>query len=288
MLTLQLNNEIRINKGDTGMAPLFINIGDSLRPIGYQFNKPVTPVINPQEYYILQTAPLEKEGVLATVGQHETDEETLYLVNADAPNTVRMKCTFYEDAWRNKIIEPGNYHFEYNEGSWKLNGEEIQDIGLYGFKFPDDAIIVEPTTIDIKYELLDNDSTIYFEMWPILQNPELPLLRKIIYPKDNLMIVEVRRKNSYGGTTMEELYHEYFNAVDSLGRIRLQFNREDTEDLERGKYLYQLRALLYNAYNNVTIINDKGEVKNGAYQYKTIINRTPFWIIDDNFSQRIW
>lgn len=41
MLTLQSNKEIRINKGDSGMAPLFINIGDNLRPIGYEFNVPL-------------------------------------------------------------------------------------------------------------------------------------------------------------------------------------------------------------------------------------------------------
>lgn len=47
MLTLQSNNEIRINKGDSGMIPLFINIGDNLRPIGYEFNVPVKVTITP-------------------------------------------------------------------------------------------------------------------------------------------------------------------------------------------------------------------------------------------------
>lgn len=48
MLTLQSNNEIRINKGDSGMSPLFINIGDSLQPIGYEFNVPIEITSEPE------------------------------------------------------------------------------------------------------------------------------------------------------------------------------------------------------------------------------------------------
>lgn len=101
-------------------------------------------------------------------------------------------------------------------------------------------------------------------MWPILEDPEVPLLEKIIIPKSNLVITKLKD---------EELYRENINTVDSYGRIILQFNPADTEYINRGKYLYQLRTNLYNSYKD-------------TYEIKTIINRTPFYVIDDNFSER--
>lgn len=222
MLTLQSNKEIRLNKGDTDMIPLFVNVGDNLRPIGYEFNVPIKV-------------------------------------------TTTLTCDFYEDAWRSHVIDPGTYTFIYQDNVWTLDGEEV-DIHDFGFDLLKDATISEGTEILVEYQLIDNDSTIYFQLWPILQDPEKPLMEKVIYPKDNMVVTKMND---------EILYREHRNCVDSLGRIILQFNPEDTEDLERGKYLYQIRTLLFNVYTN-------------KYDFKTMTNRTPFYLIDDNFSQRMW
>ena len=56
MLTLQSNKEIRINKGDSGMAPLFINIGNNFRPIGYGFNLPIQLDSNIEDYTFYEDA----------------------------------------------------------------------------------------------------------------------------------------------------------------------------------------------------------------------------------------
>ena len=120
MLTLQSNKEIRINKGDTGMIPLFINVGDNLRPIGYEFNVPIKVTTN-------------------------------------------LTCDFYEDAWRSHVIEAGDYTFIYHNGVWELDDEEV-DIKDYGFDIPDGATISEGTEILVEYRLINNDSTVYFQM----------------------------------------------------------------------------------------------------------------------------
>jgi len=223
MLTLQSNNEIRINKGDTALAPFLINIGNSLRPIGYEFNKPISVTITPDQ-----------------------------------------DVDFYEDAWREKVLDAGTYTLTYTDNIWYIDSEEIEDIKHYGFIFKGD--IADNTEITVVYELIDNDSKVFFQMWPILQDPDDPLIEKAICPKDNTIKTYLRG---------ELIREDHTNTVDSQGRILLKFKSEDTEDIWRGKYLYQLRANLYNAYS-------------GEYELKTMINRTGFYVIDDNFSERIW
>ena len=225
MLTLQSNNEIRINRGDTGMVPFFINIGDSLRPIGYQFNLPLTISVSPES----------------------------------------LKIDFYEDAWREHVLSAGTYEFIYNNNSWTLNGEPVEDISLYGFTFPN-ITIPNLTTINVVYNLISNESKAYFQMWPILQDPKTPLLEKIIYPKEQTILTYLN------GDLISTVNT---NTVDSYGRILLKFENDDMDNIERGKYLYQLRTYLYNAFSN-------------TYDIKTIINRTPFYVIDDNFTERVW
>lgn len=224
MLTLQSNKEIRINKGDSGMAPLFINIGDNLRPIGYEFNIPLEVQSTGSDYKL------------------------------------------YEDAFREAIIAPGTYEFKYTNSQWSLNDEEIDDISVYGFSFPEDEELINPTIITVTYSLIDNLSEVRFQLWPVLQDPDIPLLDKIIKPYNN----EV-------DTYLKEVLinQETTNCVDSYGRILLKFNPVDTQNIERGHYLYQIRAKLYNKYS-------------GQYDIKTITNRTSFYVIDDIFSSRIW
>lgn len=279
MLTLQSNKEIRINKGDTGMAPLFINIGDNLRPIGYEFRKPIQVRLSPEYLYVLQTEPLNTSSIIYMVGTEPYDRETLYIINNSLnPNTQtqdRIVVTMYEDAWRERAIIPGQYTFAYRDGKWYMTinqGSSIivydqeVDISSYGFEFPPHAIIQEPSFIYVDFELLDNDSEIMFQMWPILEIPEVPTLKKIILPKENKVTTYLYDEI----ITMENI-----NTVNSYGEILLKFKSEDTEQLERGKYLYNIKANLFNKYSN-------------EYEIKTILNRTPFYIIDDNFSQRIW
>lgn len=227
MLTIQSNNIIRINKGDTGIAPLFINIGDSLRPIGYQFALPVKVTTTPE------------------------------LTN----------MVFYEDSWRSNILDAGNYSYHYDGTQWTdKDGEVVEDITKLGFVFPKEFELPSSFDIQVEYNLLDNDSYVIFDMWPVLQDPEVPLLQKIIIPKENKVLTIIN------GT---EEFEEHINTVNSYGEILLQFDTEDTISFERGKYLYQLRANLWNEYGQ-------------KMELKTIINRTYFYIIDDNFSQRIW
>lgn len=264
MLTLQSNKEIRINKGDTGMAPLFVNIGDSLRPIGYEFKKDIKIDISSTKRIVWFTHPMEREGVIAFTGATSVDSSTLYLLNTDNELPI-IRCEFYEDAWREYVLEAGEYTFTYQNSSWYLNNEEV-DISKYGFVFKEKVIVPEPTTIKVTYELLDNDSEVAFQLWPILEIPQTPALKKIISPKENKISTYL----------YDELISEvHTNTVNSYGEILLKFFAEDTEQLERGKYLYNLKANLYNSYSNV-------------YEKKTIINRTPFYIIDDNFTDRIW
>lgn len=220
MLTLQSNKEIRINKGDSGMAPLFINIGDNFRPIGYGFNLPIQLDSNIEDY------------------------------------------TFYEDAWREHVVDAGLYSFIYQNGVWTLDNEEV-DISKYGFVF--NGELIGNCYINVTYNLIDNESTIYFEMWPILEvRPPVPLLCKKIMPKYNLVETRV------AGDLISE---EHINTVNSYGEILLKFNPADTESIERGEYLYQIRASLFNAYSN-------------DYKFETITNRTPFYVIDDNFPRQ--
>jgi len=266
MLTLQSNKEIRINKGDSGMAPLFINIGDNLRPIGYEFNIPIDINIVSTLPYVIKFLHYN-DGAIARVDEQD---HTLYLTNMDS-NTPELNIIFYEDTWREKVINAGYYHIWQEDSDWLWDAgtpgtEEVIDISKYGFVFPGNGVIVGGIDMHVNYQLITNNSCIYFEMWPILENPQVPLLTKKITP--SLQLVETYMNDNL-------LYSQHTNTVNSYGEILLKFNPEDTETIERGKYLYQLRSYLYNSYSDV-------------YDVKTIINRTPFYVIDDNFSQRIW
>ena len=225
MFSIQTNKEIRVNRGDTLIYPLYINIGSNYKPEIYNFRIPLSVT-------------------------HSSD----------------IEATIDEDKWRYKVLEAGTYRFIYQNNAWSLNDTEV-DLSNYGITLNSESY-QDGDYIEIQFSLLNNDSTIYFDIYSYNSFCDDFISEKVIFPKENRVI-------QYLGSTEEPSYTKIENCVDSYGRIILQLHEEDTETLQEGIYVYQVRARLFNEYKN-------------DYDTVTITNRTPIYIIDDDFTMRKW
>ena len=66
----------------------------------------------------------------------------------------------------------------------------------------------------------------------------------------------------------------------------MRLKPEDTNDLNEGSYIYQIKALIID--KDVTHIKEENETINSTYIINTVTNRLPIYIIDDDYGRRIW
>lgn len=187
-----------------------------------------------------------------------------------SPN-INDHITLNKEVWSEKVLDYGEYIFiwtyiqELDIYVWMLDDEEVllKDYGItLDIKSSD---IQENSTIVISYYSLDNNSEIYFYIWqPLQQYGQVPVLHKIIKPYSNEIKVERDGK---------DFYTEKRNCVNEEGNINLYLNPQDTANIPEGEYRYQIIAKLY---------------INNSYITNTICNKTPFIIIDDDYSDRKW
>ena len=173
-----------------------------------------------------------------------------------------------ESTWMNKVFSPDFYNFiwDVNNKTWLLNDSSV-DIAEYGISISNVVYsnIPDEATITIQYSLCSSESEIYFYVWqPLQQLGEVPVMKKTIKPYINTVVTEINGK---------EISTEIRNCTDIYGNPLLHFNPEDTIDIPQGEYRYQVRAKLY---------------QQNSYITNTVCNRTPFLIIEDDYSDRIW
>lgn len=173
-----------------------------------------------------------------------------------------------QQVWMNKVFNAGTYNFIWDSSNryWTLDSVEV-DIAEYGISILDVASsnIPNEATITVYYTLCDSESEVYFYVWhPLQQVGEPAVMQKTIKPYINTVITEVNG---------QVISTEIRNCVDVYGNPLLHFNPEDTENIPQGEYRYQVKAKLY---------------RNNSYILNTVCNRTPFLIIEDDYSDRIW
>ena len=173
--------------------------------------------------------------------------------------------------WSDKVLDAGEYVFiwtyiqELDICTWMLDEKEVslEDYGLNVDIAP--SKIPVDSTITVSYYLVDEDSEIYFYIWhPLQKYGQKPVLHKIIKPHTNEIIVEKDGK---------PFYEEKRNCVSEDKNINLYLNPKDTEYLPEGEYRYQVIA----------------KIKlNGSWITNTVCNKTPFIVIEDDYSDRKW
>ena len=64
------------------------------------------------------------------------------------------------------------------------------------------------------------------------------------------------------------------NNIDDKGNITVTLTEEDTMKIFPGQYKYQIRVKVKDSYGNLVL--------------KTVTNRKDFYVIEDDYSNRIW
>jgi hypothetical protein len=64
------------------------------------------------------------------------------------------------------------------------------------------------------------------------------------------------------------------NVIDDKGNITIRLTEEDTMKIFPGQYKYQIRVKVKDSSGNLVL--------------KTVTNRKDFYVIEDDYSNRIW
>ena len=163
-----------------------------------------------------------------------------------------LNISINKSDWRNKITQTSLYTFTYLNNLWILDTEVVNLID-YGI-----TVLGTPTNNDyfqINFTSGNNGELIFYLMYP---------------------------NSSCNRAIFAKKFDSNYNLDNQTGRIFININSSDSllndkgtfKDIPAGIYYYQLKAKL---------LND-----NKQYEYITLMNKHCFYIIEDDYSDRVW
>ena len=129
----------------------------------------------------------------------------------------------------------------------------------------------------LRYSIYENmGCELYFYIY-YKNDFDNPILKKTF--KDN---GEIITEKSDGYKNIEENINNINENQDFIVRLK----PEDTNDLNEGSYIYQIKALIVDK-DVEPVENEEGQFTY-TYIINTVTNRLPIYIIDDDYGRRIW
>lgn len=228
MFEIAKNQIIKLHKGDdSGVFPLLLNQGTKLAPIPYK----VYPAFS-----ILESP---KELVIST--------------NADLFFQKENKDGFHDFEYNYLFNEQGT---KIGPLGWYLNKEKInlEDYGIIieeGFPQVKDHIVIAQFvsyTTEVYLYIVENYASL--DEW---------LIKKTFISSGETI-------TEFADERIPTIWKEA-KTVDKYNNMLLSFTSEDTQCLDPGEYLYQIKAKLYDLNEDEYILN-------------TVTNRLPFYLVD--------
>lgn len=243
MFVIKSDKTIQMNTGDDVYTPVFINKGTKLEPIRYSFGGKDVSQID-------------------MVGKFDADIDF--------------------DKWMNTVVRDGEKviisnkyvtEFTYTNTGWILSTTttpELIDLDKYGIAITAGEPEIN-NTITVSMDIAAGshaETCVTFEVLNINQNPNKPpIIRKEIYPVSNTILTFIKGQATTVKTDR--------SVVNSEGDVVIFIDAEDTEGLNPGKYVYQLKANIW-------------DDKLSTYKLSTLTNKHKFYLVDDDYSDRDW
>lgn len=170
-----------------------------------------------------------------------------------------------------EIIDPSNLNISINKSDWRNN---ITQTSLYTFTYLNNLWILDNEVVS----LLDYGIT-------VLETPTNNDYFQVNFTSGNygeLIFYLMYPNSSCSHAIFAKKFDSNYNLDNQTGRIFININSSDSllndqgtfKDIPAGIYYYQLKAKL---------LND-----NKQYEYITLMNKHCFYIIEDDYSDRVW
>lgn len=176
------------------------------------------------------------------------------------------------DTWTKVVTDYGDYTFIYSasDNSWKLDSN-IVDLLDYGITYTLvlNSSLQDGDVIIISYEKGDG-CEVYFNIYELKQPNKNPIFTKTFTSDDDLWRGKFNQEEPNGDIKIELLHNDPLNKEGKT-----------LADIPEGEYMYQLKA---------KVLDDLATQKEGSPQYvlNTLTNRLKLYIIDDDYSERLW
>lgn len=144
---------------------------------------------------------------------------------------------------------------------------------------------------DVKFPVfLDQGTALTPLRYPIYENMGCELYFSIFYKKDfdNPVLKKTFKDNGEIVTEKSsgDVYTKKGCTINENNDFVITLESEDTNDLDEGSYIYQIKALIIDK----DVEPEESEDGELTYTYiiNTVTNRLPIYIIDDDYNRRIW
>ena len=144
---------------------------------------------------------------------------------------------------------------------------------------------------DVKFPVfLDQGTALTPLRYPIYENMGCELYFSIFYKKDfdNPVLKKTFKDNGEIVTEKSsgDVYTKKGCTINENNDFVITRESEDTNDLDEGSYIYQIKALIIDK----DVEPEESEDGELTYTYiiNTVTNRLPIYIIEDDYNRRIW
>ena len=144
---------------------------------------------------------------------------------------------------------------------------------------------------DVKFPVfLDQGTALTPLRYPIYENMGCELYFSIFYKKDfdNPVLKKTFKDNGEIVTEKSsgDVYTKKGCTINGNNDFVITLESEDTNDLDEGSYIYQIKALIIDK----DVEPEESEDGELTYTYiiNTVTNRLPIYIIEDDYNRRIW
>ena len=144
---------------------------------------------------------------------------------------------------------------------------------------------------DVKFPVfLDQGTALTPLRYPIYENMGCELYFSIFYKKDfdNPVLKKTFKDNGEIVTEKSsgDVYTKKGCTINENNDFVITLESEDTNDLDEGSYIYQIKALIIDK----DVEPEESEDGELTYTYiiNTVTNRLPIYIIEDDYNRRIW
>ena len=144
---------------------------------------------------------------------------------------------------------------------------------------------------DVKFPVfLDQGTALTPLRYPIYENMGCELYFSIFYKKDfdNPVLKKTFKDNGEIVTEKSngDVYTKKGCTVNENNDFVITLESEDTNNLDEGSYIYQIKVLIIDK----DVEPEESEDGELTYTYiiNTVTNRLPIYIIEDDYNRRIW
>lgn len=185
-----------------------------------------------------------------------------------------------KETWKSKVLLEGSYLFIYNGTNWIYNSQ-IVNMSEYGITIT--GTVASGNSIKVTYEKTDGCYVKFIIYRYDDRKGDIPVLVKTFNTNGTTVIQRVDQSGRLRPEIIESIYKNVNENHDMIIRLA----NLDTLYLPNGEYKYQVQAKVID--RDVTpIIDPTTGVITYTYLQKTITNKLPIYIINDNYSERIW